>query len=278
MAGRPGLLILPAHAEPPVTLSPPLRIAATLLAMLSATTILSQFFRSSLNVIAPELIRDLALSPEALGLANSAFFLALLAIQVPVGILFDRIGVRLTVAGLALLSVAGALMHAIIETGAGLTLARFLLGLGHGGSFMSTIVLCSHWYPRERWSTVMSWVFALSMLGVVLAGTPLALAQRARRLAHGLRWRGRPVGVDRPPVLSLGARRSAGSWRARRDEPKAHTKLWQASCTSFGFPASCVCLVCRQSPMPSWPVSWGYGPDPTCTTCTASMRWRGATS
>ena len=176
MAGRPDLLILPAHAEPPVTRSPPLRIAATLLAMLSATTILSQFFRSSLNVIAPELIRDLALSPEVLGLANSAFFLALLTIQVPVGILFDRIGARLTVAGLALLSVGGALMHAIIETGAGLTLARFLLGLGHGGSFMSTIVLCSHWYPRERWSTVMSWVFALSMLGVVLAGTPLALA------------------------------------------------------------------------------------------------------
>jgi MFS family permease len=147
-----------------------------LIAMLAATTILSQFFRSSTNVIAPELIRDLRLSPEALGLANAAFFLALLTIQVPVGILFDRIGVRLTVGGLAVLSVVGALLHAVVETGAGLTAARFLLGLGHGGSFMSTIVLCSHWYPRERWSTVMSWVFALSMLGVVLAGTPLALA------------------------------------------------------------------------------------------------------
>lgn len=156
--------------------SPPFSAAAVLIAMLSATTILSQFFRSSTTVIAPELIRDLALTPEALGLANSAFFFALLAIQVPVGILFDRIGVRLTVAGLAILAVAGALMHAIVTTGTGLTTARFLLGLGHGGSFMSTVVLCSHWYPRERWSTVMSWVFALSMLGVVLAGTPLALA------------------------------------------------------------------------------------------------------
>lgn len=159
-----------------VSPSPPLRAALALIAMLSATTILSQFFRSSTNVIAPELIRDLALSPEALGLANAAFFLALLSIQVPVGVAFDRIGPRLTVAGLSLLSVAGALMHAFVSTGTGLTVARFLLGLGHGGSFMSTIVLCSHWYPRERWSTVMSWVFALSMLGVVLAGTPLAIA------------------------------------------------------------------------------------------------------
>ncbi|HVY41921.1 MAG TPA: MFS transporter, partial [Hyphomicrobiaceae bacterium] len=61
-----------------MTSSPPLPAAAVLIAMLSATTILSQFFRSSTNVIAPELIRDLSLTSEALGLANSAFFLALL--------------------------------------------------------------------------------------------------------------------------------------------------------------------------------------------------------
>ncbi|MGE5513510.1 MAG: MFS transporter [Bacteroidota bacterium] len=172
-----------------MTSSPPLRAAAVLIAMLSATTILSQFFRSSTNVIAPELIRDLSLTSEALGLANSAFFLALLAVQVPVGILFDRIGPRLTVAGLAVLSVVGALMHAVVASGAGLTVARFLLGLGHGGSFMSTIVLCSHWYPRERWSTAMSWVFGLSMLGVVLAGTPLALASET------VGWRSAFVGM-----------------------------------------------------------------------------------
>jgi MFS family permease len=163
--------------------------AAVLIAMLSATTILSQFFRSSTNVIAPELIRDLSLTSEALGLANSAFFLALLVVQVPVGILFDRVGPRLTVAGLAVLSVVGALMHAVVATGTGLTVARFLLGLGHGGSFMSTIVLCSHWYPRERWSTAMSWVFGLSMLGVVLAGTPLALASET------VGWRSAFVGM-----------------------------------------------------------------------------------
>ena len=65
---------------------PPAGAAAILIAMLSATTILSQFFRSSTTVIAPELIRDLALTPEALGLANSAFFFALLALLVGAGI------------------------------------------------------------------------------------------------------------------------------------------------------------------------------------------------
>ncbi len=160
-----------------------MRAAAILIVMLSATTILSQFFRSSVTVIAPELIVELKLTSEALGMANAIFFFALMAAQVPVGILFDRIGVRFTVGGLAALGVAGALWHAVVRDGSELIAARFLLGLGFGGSFMSVVVLCSRWYPRTRWATAMSWVFSLSMIGVVLAGTPLALA------AQWMGWR-----------------------------------------------------------------------------------------
>ena len=93
--------------------------AAVLLAMLAATTILSQFFRASTSVIGPELIRDLALSPEALGFANGAFFLALLLPQVMVGVLFDRIGPRITVSLLSVVMVVGAFLHAAAESGAG---------------------------------------------------------------------------------------------------------------------------------------------------------------
>ncbi len=176
----------PPRDEAPAAIAadPPAGAALMLLVMLSATTILSQFYRSSTTVIAPELIRDLSLTPEQLGLANAAFFIALMAVQVPVGILFDRVGARLTVAVLAVASVAGAAMHAVIGDGRGLTIARLLVGVGHGGSFMATIFLISRWWPRERWSTTMSWVFAISMLGVMLAGTPLALSSEA------IGWRG----------------------------------------------------------------------------------------
>ncbi len=163
--------------------SAPARAALGLLVMLVATTSLSQFFRASTNVIAPELIRDLSLTPEMLGFANACFFLALLAVQVPVGILFDRIGARMTVGILAVLAIAGTLLHAVVATGSGLAAARFLLGLGHGGSFMASIFLVSRWYPRHRWTTVLSWVWAGSMLGIAAAGTPLALA------ATHLGWR-----------------------------------------------------------------------------------------
>lgn len=163
--------------------TPAPRQAFALIAMLIATTALSQFFRASTNVIAPELIRDLALTPEMLGFANACFFIALGVAQVPVGILFDRIGARVTVFLLAFIAVAGAALHLIVADGRGLAAVRFLTGVGHGGSFMATVFLISRWYPRARWATALSWVFGASMLGIVAAGTPLALA------ANVLGWR-----------------------------------------------------------------------------------------
>jgi MFS family permease len=150
--------------------------ALVVLLMLASTTALSQFFRSSTSVIGPELIRDLALSSEALGFANSAFFIAVFLGQIPVGMAFDRFGVRLTVAVLSVPMAAGAMLHGIADTGMQLAAARFLVGLGCAGSYTAGIVVISRWFAKPSWSTLISWQFSLGQVGLVLAGTPLAAA------------------------------------------------------------------------------------------------------
>ena len=84
-----------------------------LIAGLVTIAIVSQFLRSSLGVIAPDLIRDLSLSPQALGLAGGMFFLALGVAQVPVGMSFDRIGPRLTVAWVSVFALAGTVVFGL---------------------------------------------------------------------------------------------------------------------------------------------------------------------
>lgn len=151
--------------------------------MLVATGSLSQFFRSSNAVIAPELIRDLGLSPQMLGTANAAFFLALLSIQIPLGVMFDHIGVRRSVGMLSVPMTAGAALHAFADSGMMLVAARFLVGLGCAGSFMASVVLIPRFVPRERWSTMLGLMFAFSQAGYFLAGTPLAY------VAETIGWR-----------------------------------------------------------------------------------------
>jgi MFS family permease len=150
--------------------------AALLIAMLAASTILSQFFRASITILAPELIRDLNLTSKEFGFANASFFLALFLAQLPVGIAFDRFGVRRTLAILALPMTAGAMLHSLADSGPALAAARFLVGVGCGGSFTAGVVLISRWFAQPAWSTMLSWQFALGQLGILLAGTPLAAA------------------------------------------------------------------------------------------------------
>ena len=154
-----------------------------LLLALALLTGLSQFHRSALGVIAPELSADLALTPSMLGAANGMFFAALLIMQLPVGIALDRLGPRLVVAGLSAIAVLGLVLQSLATDGATLLLARALIGIGCAASFMSAVVLCARWYAGGDMTLALSRVFAFSQMGILLAGAPLAW------LAGWLGWR-----------------------------------------------------------------------------------------
>ena len=156
---------------------------AALLLALTLLTGLSQFHRSALGVIAPELSADLALSPAMLGAANGMFFAAILVMQLPVGIALDRLGPRLVVAGLSVIAVLGLVLQGLATDGTTLLVARALIGIGCAASFMSAVVLCARWYAGGDMTLALSRVFALSQIGILLAGAPLAW------LAGWLGWR-----------------------------------------------------------------------------------------
>lgn len=145
--------------------------------------IVSQYFRASNGVIAPELVRDVGLTPEMLGLVNGSFFVSLALAQIPVGMAFDRFGPRWTIAALTALAVLGSIGFALAATPEGLLGARIAIGLGCAGSFMGAVTLAARWAPQDRFTQVLSWIFSLSNLGTLLATTPLAAG------SESLGWR-----------------------------------------------------------------------------------------
>jgi predicted MFS family arabinose efflux permease len=165
-----------------------------LLSLLIAVTCLSQFYRVSNSVIAPELTRDLHLSAAELGLAGSAFFFALFAVQLPVGLWFDRFGARRTVSTVSLLAAVGAVWIAHATDATGLIAGRVVVGIGCAASFMSVVFLCARWFEPRRLSTALSWVFAASNIGTLAAATPLAW------VAGAVGWRNGFLGLA---VISL---------------------------------------------------------------------------
>ncbi len=151
-------------------------VLARLLAALVTMSCLSQFYRVSNSVIAPELMRELGLSSEQLGLAGGAFFITLLIAQIPVGIWFDRYGARITLTLLSVFSVIGAIMVSRATTANELIIARAIIGLGCAANFMALVFLLSRWVEPARYTAMLATGFALSNIGTLAAATPLAWA------------------------------------------------------------------------------------------------------
>ncbi len=187
------------------------RAAARIVASLCAAFIVSQFYRSSTAVIAPELIRDMGLSAEALGGLTGIFYLTFAVAQVPVGVLLDRFGPRRTVAGLLGFAGGGALVFAAAQTPWALTLGRALMGLGCAGVFMGSLVVCARWYAPDRFATVAAVILSVGGTGNLFSTTPLALA------AEAVGWRGAFVGM-----AAITAALCALVWVVVRDAPPGH--------------------------------------------------------
>ena len=85
----------------------PHRRGLIIVATLATAYMASHFFRASNVTIGLDLMRDLAIGPEALGALTGAFFFGFAAMQIPCGFLFDHFGPRRTVAGMLILATIG---------------------------------------------------------------------------------------------------------------------------------------------------------------------------
>jgi sugar phosphate permease len=133
----------------------------------------SQFYRSSIAVISPNLVEDLNLDTEDLGLISAAFFYAFAAMQIPVGLYLDRVGPRLLMTVLSLVAVAGATMFAYGESAWALIAGRLLLGVGMACNLMGPLKLITSWFSPHYFATLSAVFVSVGTAGNIAAATPL---------------------------------------------------------------------------------------------------------
>jgi predicted MFS family arabinose efflux permease len=155
----------------------------TIFVLFTAAYFMSYFFRSANAVIAPTLVREMALSAADLGLMTSLFFATFAAVQTPVGIGLDRWGPRWVTPLLMLVGVVGALIFAVAPSFPVLALGRALIGMGMAGVLMGSLKIFSQWFSAERFATVSGLLVGIGALGSLTAATPLAW------LAAQIGWR-----------------------------------------------------------------------------------------
>ena len=144
------------------------------IAALVVAYVLSQFYRAFLAVLTPVLAKDIGAGPDTLADASGLWFLAFAAMQIPVGWMLDRIGPRLTAAGLlAVGGGGGAALFATATTAQDITLAMGLIGIGCSPVLMASYYLFARFYPPALFGTLAGATVGFGNLGNIGASIPL---------------------------------------------------------------------------------------------------------
>jgi MFS family permease len=132
-------------------------------------------YRLSTAVLAEELTRAFSVTGTQLGNLHAAFFYIYAAMQLPAGVLVDRLGARRTVTGGALLMSIGGFVFAGTSTYPIAFVGRVLIGFGGGILFLAILRFCANWFRPSEFARMSGLTIALSGFGGVLATTPLAI-------------------------------------------------------------------------------------------------------
>ena len=124
-------------------------------------------------VIAPDLVAELGLTAESLGLLTSVYFLTFAAFQLPLGVLLDRYGPRRVESVLLLFAAAGSAVFAVSDGLPGLTIGRALIGLGVSACLMASFKANTLWFPAQRLPFANGCIMTAGGLGALSATAPV---------------------------------------------------------------------------------------------------------
>lgn len=132
------------------------------------------FVRVSTGVLSSYLLQEFHASATAVGLLSAYFYYAYITMQIPVGILVDRFGVR-NLLSLATISFGSACILFSFMTSLELGyIARFIMGLVGAFAFVGTLKLITVYFPANRFALLSGITQSLGMVGAIIGAAPMA--------------------------------------------------------------------------------------------------------
>lgn len=131
------------------------------------------FQRASLGVASVEAQRRFGASAAVLSLFSVLQLAVYAGLQIPVGVILDRIGSRRLVVVGAVVMATGQLVLSFAEAVPLAVLGRVLVGAGDAMTFISVLRLVALWFPPRRAPLMMQLTGILGQAGQIAAAVPL---------------------------------------------------------------------------------------------------------
>lgn len=139
-------------------------------AMLTFFYFYQYILRVSPGVMMPELRQAYRLTADEFATMGSFYLYAYSFMQIPLGIMVDRIGIRRTALGSVFLCLLGGVLFAHAPSLWGLQCARILIGIGSASAFMSALKLATDSLPENKRGLMIGLTLTFGTLGAYFSG------------------------------------------------------------------------------------------------------------
>ncbi len=154
---------------------PPLALAWTIWGLGAALYFIGFYQRVAPAVITDELTLAFGLTAAGLGNLSAFYFYSYVAMQIPTGLLADRLGPRKLLTAGATLAAIGTAVFALAPDVSVANFGRLLIGASVGVAFVAMLKLASVWMPPRQFALTSGIALAVGVFGAVSAGAPLRL-------------------------------------------------------------------------------------------------------
>lgn len=131
--------------------------------------------RTTFGVLTVDATHRFHVSAGAISTVAVVQIIVYAALQIPVGVLVDKLGSRrLIVAGALIMAVGQAVLSVSPTIGVAIV-ARVLVGVGDAATFVSVIRLLPNWFGGRLLPQVSQWVGTIGQLGQLVSAVPFAI-------------------------------------------------------------------------------------------------------
>jgi MFS family permease len=138
------------------------------------------------GVMVNELRSDFSINAEQFAYFGAFYLYAYSLLQIPVGLLVDKIGVKKTVILSILICLAGTGLIAFTHNLYLAYFSRILMGIGSACAFMCTLKIVADFLPPGKRGFLNGATLTLGVVGALVAGKPLSIAMDLFGWRHAL--------------------------------------------------------------------------------------------
>jgi MFS family permease len=163
----------------------PNKIQGIISYIIAATFLLYEMaVQTSPSIMTTQLMHDLSIDAFTIGIISASYFISYSLMQIPVGLILDRLSIRLNLTLAIITCAIGSFMFAHGDSVLMLCLARLLMGFGSAFAFVSVLAIAHHWFSGRIFALLVGLAQLLAAFGAWAGEYPLK-----NYMLHHANWR-----------------------------------------------------------------------------------------